>query len=298
MEKAMTESSTDLYDYEDDVDSGDKSPFKTANGRYCYGGMSKCGFCGLMVFIGFAVFIAIMVPVIFISIGSNMAQSTTDNTVIEITKASIVWWGQNYKDTCGSKGECTMRLKEGEGNDTDTCQTIGTPTCNSVPTTIPNLLIMNQTLRFSNVAIPGVIQSGRFDMLYTVENMGNPEVLPGTEGMVLIGDLYVPEIDLHGLEDGVVTIEDIEVILRVRDPSFFSTMAALKTAPGMGGIWNMQSGTTIVEANLLGTLMYYKATMASMIYNADLWQCDGPMALMPSFSKECPCNSDCIVWEH
>ncbi|KNC86441.1 hypothetical protein SARC_01397 [Sphaeroforma arctica JP610] len=282
----------DIYD-DDGISTGGEAPPFRNNGRYCWGGMTKCAFIGLCVFIGFAVFIAIMVPVIFISVGASMAQSTTDNTVITITNSSLTYWGQNYKTSCSPKGDCGARLAEDdEGN--STCNIIATPVCNAVPTTIPNLMVLNQTLKFSNVAIPGVLQAGRYDMLYTNENTGDPDNYPSSDGLILIGDLYVPELDLHGLENNEVTIPDVEVILRVRNPEFFSSMSALASAPGMKGIWNQQAGSAIVEANILGTKMYYKASMASWIYNKNLNQCDGPMALLPPFSSKCPCKNDCI----
>eukprot|EP01134_Creolimax_fragrantissima_P005874 CFRG5874T1 len=298
------ESKTDMTTAHEMYDNGDEDiitskkghPFKY-KGRYCWGGMSRWVFIAFIVLLCVMVLVAILVPVLFIVVGSSLAQSTTDNTLIQITNQSIVFWGQNYYDSCKSNSECNVQL-EGEGANA-TCTLTSEPSCNAVANTIPNILIMNQTLTFSEVSIPGVIQSGRFDLYYTEENRGDPSAYPtNMSALILIGDLYVPEIDLHGVSGGTITVYDIEVILRVRDPTFFSKLAALASAPGMGGIWNLQTGSAVVEADLLGTRMYYKTEMSTWLYNVDLLQCDGPMSALPPYSKDCPCKNTCIEFSH
>eukprot|EP01134_Creolimax_fragrantissima_P002213 CFRG2213T1 len=271
----------------------EQSPRFRHNGRCCWGGMSKLVFIILCAVIALCVLIAIMIPVLFIPVGGALAQSGVDGTVIKIVNQSIVYWGQNYVDSCTSSGSCTAALVE-----PSTCTISAEPTCTGTAHIVPNVLVMNQTLEFSNVAIPGKIQSGSFQMLYTDENKGDSTAVPTNDSAaILIGDLYAPELDLHGLEDGKTTLYDVEMVLMVRDPRFFTTLGALATAPGNTGIWIQQKGSVILEADLAGTKMYYKADMAAWIYNADLLQCDGPLSGIPSFVETCSCKNDCIKFE-
>ncbi|KNC84497.1 hypothetical protein SARC_03271 [Sphaeroforma arctica JP610] len=284
--KASDRSATDVEMY-NRFEKEEPMPRFKHRGRYCWGGMPLWELIIIALFIVICVVVAIMVPVLFITVGSAVAQSGVENTIITIDSQSIVYWGQNYQESCSASGVCPMNATE----------TDNSPTCTGTAQLVPNMLIMNQTLTFSNVPLEGTLQAGQYQFWYTLENEGNSTTPPTNESaVILIGDLMVPQLSLHGVKDGSVTIEDIPMTLTIQDPSFFSTFAAIKIAPGGKGLWLRQSGNSIIEVDIVGTRMYYHVTVATWMFATNLLQCDGPLSAIPSMSTGCPCKNTCISW--
>eukprot|EP01134_Creolimax_fragrantissima_P001550 CFRG1550T1 len=259
------------------------------NGRWCWGGMKTWVFILLIIFVALAVIISIIVPVGFIVIGEDVAQSDTNEVVITITNQSVVYWGQNYIDSCTSSGKCTA------GTTNSTCEVVRTPECKASAQLVPNVLILNQTLVISNVKFPALLKSTKTELYYTMENKGNNSVMPTIVSQtILIGDMYVPELDLRNANDGTVTLSDIEMILRVRNETFFTSLASVAIAPGQGGIWFYQTANAVVQGDIISTTMDYKVDMKTWIFSKDLLQCDGPLSTINAYTKGCPCTNDCI----